>query len=152
MGLKWTGGHGAGKTLLGLAVIAILAGPVLIDLSSWLGTALDPAVGEIARFTPAAVADGIGRAVEPAQRQGTAPGCVLDLAAMANGGGSLMVAGLDAVAQRYTVQWSGERTSNGAADCGRSAELVLSRRSLVALLSAAGPTRAGPAASPVLQP
>ena len=144
MGPRWRRAHGAGRPLLGVAVVLALAVPVVLNLSTWLGAALDPSVGEIARFAPASVADGIGRVVEPAERTDAPVGlrCQLDSAAMAGGGGSLLVAALDAESDRYTVQWAGGRTSYGAEDCGRSAELVLSRRSLVALISAAGAQRA----------
>lgn len=133
--------HGVGRAILVTGIVGVLAVPVAVNLPSWMGTAVVPSVGEIARFTPAAASDGIGRAVEPSVRTNAGRACVLDSDAMASGGGSLLVAAQAAGGRDYTVHWAGARTSYGAGDCGRSAELVLSRHSLVALMAAAGPTR-----------
>jgi hypothetical protein len=142
MRLRRCGVRCAAKSILVAGIVGALAVPVLIDLSSWVGTAVDPSVGEIARFTPAAAAEGLGRVVEVALRSNIGRNCVLDSDAMATGGGSLVVAGQADGGRRYMVHWAGTRTSYGAGDCGRSAELVLSRHSLVALIAAAEPIRA----------
>jgi hypothetical protein len=70
--------------------------------------------------------------------------CILRPSAMAEGGGSLVVE-----ARRmsrppiYLVHWVGSRTSDGSGDCGREADLVLSRTDLQKLANTAGGYGAG---------
>jgi hypothetical protein len=65
--------------------------------------------------------------------------CVLTPSVIAAGGGSFVIEAkqLDHPPV-YLVHWSGVRTDNGAADCGTSAELVLSLIQLRALANVAG--------------
>lgn len=75
-----------------------------------------------------------------ATSSGAAPAdsCVLDPATMAHGGGSIVVETRSLTKPLYRVHWSGTRTSNGAQDCGRSADLTLSRMDLQSLVTAIG--------------
>jgi len=66
------------------------------------------------------------------------PTCMLDPATMAHGGGSLVVETKSLIQPQYRVHWAGSQTSQGAADCGRSADLTVSGMDLQALVSAIG--------------
>jgi hypothetical protein len=71
--------------------------------------------------------------------------CSLSPGAMAQGGGSLVVeARRMSSPPLYRVHWAGLRTSDGSTDCGRAADLVLSRSDLQKLANAAGGFGAGP--------
>lgn len=67
-----------------------------------------------------------------------AVGCVLTPAVMALDGGSLVVEQRFDNAHIYHVHWAGGRTSDGATDCGHSADLVVSREELQLLSNAVG--------------
>jgi hypothetical protein len=64
--------------------------------------------------------------------------CDLQPVAMAAGGGSLVVEERFQDPRTYRVHWAGERTANGATDCGNSAELVLPVADLQLLSNAVG--------------
>lgn len=64
--------------------------------------------------------------------------CVLTPAVMAADGGSLVVEQRFDSSRIYHVHWAGGRTSDGATDCGRSADLVVNRAELQLLLNAVG--------------
>jgi hypothetical protein len=71
--------------------------------------------------------------------------CTLSPSAMAEGGGSLVVeARRMSSPPIYRVHWAGERTSTSGADCGRAADLVLSRTDLQKLANTAGGFGVGP--------
>jgi hypothetical protein len=58
---------------------------------------------------------------------------------MERGGGSLVfVARQIATDGSYMIHWAGSHTSNGASDCGSSADLLVSKRDLLGLAGAAG--------------
>jgi hypothetical protein len=57
---------------------------------------------------------------------------------MTSGGGSLVVEQRLQSPRMYHVHWAGLRTSDGAADCGRHAELVVSGADLQLLTNAVG--------------
>jgi hypothetical protein len=65
-------------------------------------------------------------------------GCVLTPAVMAADGGSLVVEQRFNDSHSYHVHWAGGRTSDGATDCGRSADLVVTRAELQLLSNAVG--------------
>jgi hypothetical protein len=65
--------------------------------------------------------------------------CTLSPSAMAEGGGSLVVeARRMSSPPIYRVHWAGLRTSDGRDDCGRNADLVLTRTDLQKLANTAG--------------
>jgi hypothetical protein len=67
-----------------------------------------------------------------------AVGCVLTPAVMAADGGSLVVEQRFNDPHIYHVHWAGGRTSDGATDCGRSADLVVNSAELQLLSNAVG--------------
>ncbi len=98
-----------------------------------------PDVGEIVTYDPH---DGPKRWEMPGiPARLAAPGqnCVLTPSVIAAGGGSFLIEAkqLDHPPV-YLVHWSGLRTDNGAQDCGRSADLLLSLVQLRALANVAG--------------
>ena len=64
--------------------------------------------------------------------------CSLRPEVMASGGGSLVVEERFQHPRTFRVHWAGAHTSDGTADCGNSAELVLSSPDLVLLSNAVG--------------
>lgn len=106
-----------------------------------------PAIGGIIVFKPAssgterwqisaAVTDG---AAVDRMDAATGRNCVLQPAVMASGGGSLVIeAKRLSVPPLYRVHWSGGRTSDGAGDCGKHADLLLSRTDVMRLSNVAG--------------
>jgi hypothetical protein len=70
--------------------------------------------------------------------------CNLSPSAMAEGGGSLVVEARHMSSPPiYHVHWVGLRTSDGSGDCGKEADLVLSRTDLQKLANTAGGYGAG---------
>lgn len=70
--------------------------------------------------------------------------CILRPSAMAEGGGSLVVEARHMSSPPiYRVHWVGLRTSDGGGDCGKEADLVLSRTDLQKLANTAGGYGAG---------
>jgi hypothetical protein len=71
--------------------------------------------------------------------------CTLAPSVMAEGGGSLVVeARRMSSPPIYRVHWAGLRTSDGVRDCGREADLVLSRTDLQKLANTVGGFGVGP--------
>jgi hypothetical protein len=99
---------------------------------------LVPKVGDIVSFDPARAASVDVNARLPVTRADQAS-CVLDVAAIRQGGGSLVVEARHSDQPRtYRVHWSGTRTSQGADDCGAAADLVVRSNDLDVLALAAG--------------
>jgi hypothetical protein len=106
-----------------------------------------PQVGAIVVFRPGAermdlwhvsASAGDDIAPDPAGRAITRA-CTLAPSTMAEGGGSLVVeARRMSSPPVYRVHWAGLRTSNGSGDCGKAADLVLSRTDLQKLANTAG--------------
>ena len=63
--------------------------------------------------------------------------CRVDSRVMRKTGGSLVVEAIQPKGQ-YVVRWVGGATSNGAQNCGESAELLLKGRDVAALAASAG--------------
>ena len=126
-----------------LAAVAIMATGCV---STFLVLELDefrPKVGDIVAFRPSSQdADTwqmeILATVAPAVDPPTAT-CTLDPNVMAAHGGSLVVEGRqNAPVLQYQVHWSGTRTAKEKADCGSTADLLVSRTDLQRLANAAG--------------
>ena len=64
--------------------------------------------------------------------------CTLDPATMAHDGGSLVVEAKSLVAPTYDVHWAGGRTATDGTNCGRTADLTMSRMDLQSLVNAIG--------------
>jgi hypothetical protein len=99
-------------------------------------------VGDILVFKPAIqVGDALAVAavrVDAATQAPAAATCTLDPAAMARHGGSLVVESKSLVKPVYQVHWAGGQTSSDVTDCGRNADLTVSRMDLQSLVTAIG--------------
>jgi hypothetical protein len=119
-------------------VIAMLSMVGLFRLADDLG----PQIGDIVSFPPTRIPS-IGTAsvaVSPAAPSSNRP-CILDVNVMQKFGGSLVIEATQRKPDRsFRVHWAGGRTSNGLDDCGGSADLLLNRVQITALIFAAGGT------------
>jgi hypothetical protein len=123
--------------------VLILAAMLLAVVSGMAGIVhqvaeLGPRVGDLVAFDPAHRAPFTSDARLTAYRpEQTA--CVLDVATIQKSGGSLVLESRGSGPDRpYQAHWSGLRTSQDADDCGRQADLVLSRSDIDTLATAAG--------------
>src|SRR6185312_3130003 len=122
--------------LLAVVVALVgLAGAVKIAQSS---VNFGPAVGDIITFDPSGKLPRDLHTQVAVARNGRAV-CVLDLATVHRDGGSLIVEqrAVNAAAP-YRVHWAGKRSSQGAQDCGASADLLIDESNLDLLAMAAG--------------
>lgn len=101
-----------------------------------------PDVGEMVTFDPH---DGPRRWEMPgisaplASIAAAGQSCVLTPSVIADGGGSFVIESKRlTLPPVFLVHWSGRRTDNGAQDCGKSADLVLSLIQIRALANVAG--------------
>lgn len=131
---------GAGTALLGMAAV-LLAGVVgtigLIQQASELG----PKVGDIVTFDPMDQMSRNMPALIAAIPADNTPGvaCALDVRVMHANGGSVVVEAREPGSSfGYRVHWSGVHSSNDAADCGATADLLVSLDDLEILAMAAG--------------
>jgi hypothetical protein len=131
---------GAGTVLLGIVAVGLAGMVGTIGLIHQVGE-LGPKVGDIVAFDPM---DRMSRdmrariAAIPAD-DGPAVACVLDVRAMHAGGGSVVIEAREPRSTfAYRVHWSGEHSSNDGADCGRSADLMISLEDVETLAMAAG--------------
>ena len=121
--------------LAGLIALVGFAGAVNL---ARLATALGPGVGDIVAFNE----DHHGPRDMDAQlsvARSVGGDCIIDVAAMRDGGGSLVVEErLMTPARAYRVHWSGRLTSRTAQDCGAEADLILHDNEMGVLALAAG--------------
>lgn len=130
---------GIGTVLLGVTAIALAGMVGTIGLIREVGT-LGPKVGDIIAFDPQ---DAMSRDIKPhvmavpADQIGVA--CELDVQAMHQGGGSLIIEsrGLE-TGGNIRLHWEGARTATDGTDCGRSADLVVEQDDIEILALAAG--------------
>lgn len=121
-----------------LAVLVALLGIGGIIRLVQSAAELGPQVGDILTFEP-----GQRLAYDPppqvtAARAGL-PDCTLDVAVLQRLGGSLVIEARTPLPDRlFHLRWAGSHTSNGLADCGHAAELVLDQEKLSVLALAAG--------------
>nr|WP_294548934.1 hypothetical protein [uncultured Rhodopila sp.] len=120
------------------ACAAALAAGLTLTLASTRDGAM-PKVGDIVVFAPGDPHGDDGNIRIAVHRPGL-PGCVLDLDAIRQTGGSLVVeARVLRPVPGFRLHWAGERTSNSAGgDCGNSADLFLGKGDLGSLATAAG--------------
>jgi hypothetical protein len=131
---------GLGTVLLSMAALALAGMVGTISLIHQVGE-LGPKVGDIISFDPlesmprdmkARIAASL--ADDP---RGTA--CTLDVRTIhANGGSLIIETRVPGTTPLYRVHWAGPRSSMSGADCGTSAELMLSQDDLEVLAMAAG--------------
>ena len=95
-----------------------------------------PRIGHIIAFAPGS--DVGANALVMTNRQGGSV-CAFDLDVVHRFGGSLVVETLTpGEANGFLVHWAGQRTSEGAADCGSDAMLTIGRSDLDRLAASAG--------------
>jgi hypothetical protein len=139
--------HANGSNSSGLS--SIILGMVVLALAGTIGTIgllrevseFGPKVGDIVSFDPLDTLSHDMRAKIDATRVGDRAGaaCVLDVGAMHAGGGSVVIeAALPQTGSGFRVHWAGARSSNDPADCGASADLLLSQEDIETLAMAAG--------------
>jgi hypothetical protein len=124
-------------TVLTFIAMTVVCIAIVVGLCVRLAEQLEPTVGDIADFSPQRVNQD-AMSVDVTVKAGNRT-CVLASEVIARGGGSLVVVARQASTDgAYLVHWAGSHTSNGAADCGASADLLVSRRDLLSLAGAAG--------------
>src|ERR1700723_3006141 len=131
---------GLASVLLGTAALALAATVGAIDLLKHIGD-FGPKVGDIVTFDPresfsrdmrARIKAMSADALHPTR-------CVLDVQAMHDHGGSLVIeARLPQIQRGFRVHWAGRHTSNDGAECGTSAELLVNQDDLEVMAIAAG--------------
>jgi hypothetical protein len=132
-----TGSDLGWSALLGGVVGVVLASSVAV-VSAARAIDIGPKVGDILVFRPGArmAADWEFAVAKSAGQLGLT--CTIQPDVMTSRGGSLVVEQRLAAPRAYRVHWAGARTSNGASDCGSSADLVLSALDLQLLTNAVG--------------
>ena len=131
--------------MLAATAISAMLGFFAVDSSHLITEALTPSLGQIIRFVPVAGSGGSSSApvsgIVMASLLGgpTARRCVLSPRQMSLGGGSVVIDARMNGGTAYVVHWAGGATSPGSADCGRSAELMLSAKDLATLIRASSP-------------
>jgi hypothetical protein len=142
MAMHANGDNSSGMSTIVLGmVVMILAGMVgTIGLLRQVGE-IGPKVGDIVSFDPLEALSRDMRARIAATPADGRPGnsCVLDVRAMHAVGGSVVVeAAQPQTGSGYRVHWAGARSSDDRADCGASADLLLSQDDIETLAMAAG--------------
>lgn len=124
-------------TVLTFVALALVCMAIVIGMCLRLADQFEPTVGDIADFS----ARHANQDVLPVSATATAGArtCVLASEVMARSGGSFVIVARPQGADgSYLIHWAGSHTSNGAADCGSSADLLVSKPDLLSLAGAAG--------------
>lgn len=129
-----------------LPVLAALGIMITGCLSTFLVLQLDefrPKIGDIVAFRPGSQDTDMWQMTIPATMVSATgepvSSCLLDPNVMAEKGGSLIVEGRREEPElQYRIHWAGMATTKAAANCGTSAELLVSRTDLQRLANAAG--------------
>jgi hypothetical protein len=140
--MQVSGGNSSGvfTVILGMVVLALAGTVGTIGLLRQVGE-LGPKVGDIVAFDPLETISRDVQAKIAATRAGdrAGGGCVLDVSAMHAGGGSVVIeARLPQTSSGYRVHWAGAHSSDDAAGCGASADLLLNQEDIEVLALAAG--------------
>jgi hypothetical protein len=139
--MQANGGNTSGLSsfILGMVVVALAGTIGTIGLLREVAE-FRPGVGDIVSFDPLDTLSRDMHAKIDAARANDRPGaaCVLDVAAMHAGGGSVVIEARLPQTGGYRVHWAGARSSDDPADCGASADLVLSQEDIEVLAMAAG--------------
>jgi len=128
------------SVLLVTAALALAATVGTVDLLKYIGD-FGPKVGDIVSFDPmASFSRDMRTRIKAMWADAQHPArCVLDVQAMHEHGGSLVIEARQPQIQRgFRVHWAGRHTSNDGADCGTSAELLVNRDDLEVMAIAAG--------------
>lgn len=126
-----------------LAAVGILVTGALSTVLALQLDSLHPSVGDVVVYQPGSQDPDAWEIQVPATHvvsSSVANGtCTLDPNVMAVGGGSLVVESRQLTGDPlYRLHWAGKHTAKGAADCGNSAELTVTRIDLQKLANAAG--------------
>lgn len=124
-------------TVLTFATMALVCVAVVVGMCLRLADQYEPNVGDIADFPARHASQDILEINATATADGRA--CVLASEVMARDGGSFVIVARPPGAQgSYLIHWAGLHTSNGASDCGGSADLLVSKSDLLGLVGVAG--------------
>lgn len=124
---------------LGMAILVIAATVIIVGLTG-LADGLGPQLGDIVSFLPSKITSSMSTLITVSPVNTTArKTCVLDMQVIQRSGGSLVIEATRSKPDRlFKVHWAGLRTSDGQNDCGNSADLLLDRVQVAALIFAAG--------------
>jgi hypothetical protein len=124
-------------TVLTFIAMTLVCVAIVIAMCVRLADSLEPTVGDIADFSIRHTSADVLPVDVTAKLAGRT--CVLASDSMARGGGSLVIVARDSVSDdAYLIHWVGAHTSNGASDCGTSADLRVSKRDLLGLAGTVG--------------
>jgi len=124
-------------TVLTFVALALVCMAIVIGMCLRLADQFEPAVGDIADFSARHANEDVLAVNATATTGGHT--CVLASEVMARGGGSFVIIARPRAADgSYLIHWAGSHTSNGAADCGSSADLLVSKPDLLGLAGAVG--------------
>lgn len=124
-------------TVVTFIAMALVCMAIVVGMCLQLAEQLKPTVGDIADFSSRLMTDGLPSVSVTAKQAGRT--CVLASDVMARDGGSFVVVARPPAANgAYLIHWAGAHTSGGAADCGASADLLVSESDLLGLAEAAG--------------
>ena len=128
-----------GAAVLVVASIAIAGMVAFVGLSG-LADRLGPHLGDIVAFLPSRELSSSTASISVSPVNAAArKHCVLDVRAIEKSGGSLVIEATHAKPDdTFQVHWAGLRTSDGQDDCGSSADFLLNRVQIAALIFAAG--------------
>ncbi len=124
-------------TVLTFVAMTLVCLAVFMGLCLRLAEQLEPTVGDVVDFSlPHASQDVLAVSVTARDADRT---CVLASDVMVRGGGSFVVVARQPSGDGpYLIHWAGSHTSNGASDCGSSADLLVSKRDLLGLAGTVG--------------
>lgn len=124
---------------LGMAAFVIAAIVIIVGLAG-MADGLGPQLGDIVSFLPGNIISSMPTSITVSPVNTTArKTCVLDMQVIQTSGGSLVIEATRSEPDRlFNVHWAGSRTSDGQNDCGSSADLLLNRVQVAALIFAAG--------------
>jgi hypothetical protein len=124
-------------TVMTYVAMTLVCLAVVVGLCLRLAERFEPTVGDIADFSARHANQDVLAVNITAKKAGRA--CVLASDVMLRGGGSLViVARQSADDGSYLIHWVGSHTSNGASDCGSSADLLVSKQDLLGLAGTVG--------------
>jgi hypothetical protein len=133
-------------TVLTFVALALVCMAIVIGMCLRLADQFEPTVGDIADFSARHANEDVLAVNATATTGGHT--CVLASEVMVRGGGSFVIIARPRAADGpYLIHWAGSHTSNGAADCGSSADLLVSKPDLLSLAGAAGGFGVRPARS-----
>jgi hypothetical protein len=124
-------------TVLTFVAMSVVCVAIVIGLCIRLAEQFAPAVGDIADFSSRRASQDVLPVHVTAKTAGHT--CELASDVMVRNGGSFVIVARHAAADdSYLIHWAGLHTSNGAGDCGSSADLLVSKRDLLGLAGTIG--------------